>query len=190
MGRFFTGDVRWKFEEDMHPVRLDGRPTLAWARLDLDLDAGQCLIEEIQSDWLRFVTEERVALEQQRPRSRDLRQTRAYEAELIARYARVWSTVMMLSVLALVRQEFAIREVFLHRPDVGYALKGMWGPAPPRSLYTQLPKAFCFRPTMDVPRILTEGGTGRARNRNRVRRILRSHQVQNGPVFWKLQFPG
>jgi hypothetical protein len=41
-----------------HPVLEKGdrsyfRQTLAWARLDLDLDQGEALIEEVQTDWVR-----------------------------------------------------------------------------------------------------------------------------------------
>lgn len=41
-----------------HPVQRKGqrgfdRDTLAWARIDLDFDAGEALIEEVQSDWVR-----------------------------------------------------------------------------------------------------------------------------------------
>lgn len=41
-----------------HPVfkrRKTGyfRETLAWARLDIDFERDECLIEEIQSDWVR-----------------------------------------------------------------------------------------------------------------------------------------
>jgi len=43
-----------------HPVlgskeRRYFRETLAWARLDVDLESGQALVEEIQSDWVRRV---------------------------------------------------------------------------------------------------------------------------------------
>lgn len=37
-----------------HPVSRQ-RNTLAWARLDLDLNSATALIEEIQSDWIRDV---------------------------------------------------------------------------------------------------------------------------------------
>ena len=46
------------FEWWSHPVRQDGRHTLAWARMDVDLDAGEALIEEIQSDWIREAVSE------------------------------------------------------------------------------------------------------------------------------------
>jgi len=44
-----------------HPVLQRGersyfRGTLAWARLDVDLSAGEVLVEEVQSDWVREVS--------------------------------------------------------------------------------------------------------------------------------------
>ncbi|MEO1055175.1 MAG: hypothetical protein AAFX87_31375 [Bacteroidota bacterium] len=38
-----------------HPVATKRNLTMAWARLDIDLEQGQVLIEEIQNDWLREV---------------------------------------------------------------------------------------------------------------------------------------
>ena len=40
---------------DYHPIAHDGELTLAWARIDLDLETGEALIEEIQSDWVKYV---------------------------------------------------------------------------------------------------------------------------------------
>lgn len=37
-----------------HPVVQRDWHTLAWARLDIDLDGGEALIEELQSDWVRY----------------------------------------------------------------------------------------------------------------------------------------
>ncbi len=44
------------FAFEWHPIHDGGRQTLAWSRLDLDLDRGEALIEEIQSDWVRCAT--------------------------------------------------------------------------------------------------------------------------------------
>ncbi|MEM9622661.1 MAG: hypothetical protein AAF993_13495 [Pseudomonadota bacterium] len=41
--------------EAFHPVAPPDELTLAWARIDLDLNRSEALIEEIQSDWIRDV---------------------------------------------------------------------------------------------------------------------------------------
>lgn len=46
------------FERRYHPIHEGRHRTLAWARIDLDWDSGEALIEEIQSDRLRDVGRE------------------------------------------------------------------------------------------------------------------------------------
>ena len=46
-------DVLEAFDDPFHPVASGGELTLAWSRIDLDLDRGEALVEEIQSDWVR-----------------------------------------------------------------------------------------------------------------------------------------
>ena len=43
------------FSYDEHPIARPGFYTLAWARLDVDFKTGEVLIEELQSDWIRYV---------------------------------------------------------------------------------------------------------------------------------------
>lgn len=179
MQRYDRIKERHKYQADWHPVRKDGIPTLAWARLDLELESGHCLIEEIQSDWLRFVRWEREHLQEQAPKSRELRLTQAYEAELMERYSKSWAEVTMLAVLMLLRDEFAIRTVWMHQPMPGAFLKGItWGGLPPRSIYSQLPRRFCFAPTREVPPFLEQSS----------RKKLRRLRAKERPLFWRLGF--
>ncbi|WP_170772699.1 hypothetical protein [Ruegeria lacuscaerulensis] len=178
----------WQFEQraevgayqsSLHPVRRHGRPTLAWCRLDLDLQSGHCLIEEIQSDWLRFVGRARRRLQHRAPRSRALRLTSDYEQSLQQRYAKIWADVMMLSVLMLLRDEFAVRDVWMHQPEPGAKLKGItWGRLPPRSIYTRLPRAFGFQQTREMPPMLG------SKHRSTARRAVKEDQS----IFWRLRF--
>ena len=165
---------RGKFECPQHPVRRTGRPTLAWARIDIDRNNGVALIEEIQSDWLRFVRYELDDLRDQRPRSRALRDTQAYEAALTARYDKVWPRAMLLAALMLLRDRLGIAEVFYHQPGPGAVLKHC---RPPVSLYSAVPKAFCFEPTRDVPPFL------RPKRRKHLSRL-----PKDKPLFWKMAF--
>lgn len=178
MGRYLSRHSRKEFEYSFHPVRQQGRPTLAWARLDIDLSTGVALIEEVQSDWLRLVAEERDWLRQTAPQSRHLRSAQSYEAALRARYGRIWPRAMLLAVLVLLRDEFACREVWMHQPEAGAVLKGIDGTRPPRSLYSDLPKAFCFTPADELPVFL-------AKRRKRLIAKLKRRKV---PLFWRLRF--
>lgn len=192
LGRYFREDVREKYQCEDHPVRLTGRPTLAWARLDLDPGTGACLIEEVQSDWLRFVSDERAWLEQDAPQSREARATAAYERALLERYGRLWPKAMMLAVLTLLRDTMGYREIWMHQHLPGARLKGVFGGLPPRSLYAALPKSFCFEPTRAWPAFLVMGsgrGPGRWRRSGRLsRNLVREVNRIEGPLFWRLRF--
>ena len=176
MGKYLEDGTRRKFEDSYHPVRLTGAPTLAWARVDVDMEEGVALIEEVQSDWLRNVAYELRDLEREPERSREARSTRLYDAHLRERYGRGWSRAMLLSTLLVLRDYLGIRDVFMHRFEPGNVLKGMDWDFPPVSLYRDLPKAFCFAPTDEAPEFLE-------RLRRRDLAILR----EAGPVFWRLQ---
>lgn len=177
-GAQFDRNKRRKLEYTGHPVRLDGPPTLAWARVDLDLDTGTALIEELQTDWLRAVGWEKLRMAREGAQDRELKVMIAYEQALIARYARIWPKVMLLATLYLLREEFAVRQVWMHQPEAGQALKSILGRAPPRSLYTSLPRAFCMVSTDDWPPFL----------RLKHHRALAKVRASGHPLFWTMVF--
>lgn len=176
MGRYLPRESRKSFECDGHLVRQEGCPTLAWARLDVDLATGTALIEELQSDWLRLTRRTVTMLSLRAPRSRAVKMAQAYEQALRARYDKLWPRAVLFAALLVLRDQLGCREIFLHQPDPGARLKQIYGRQPPRSLYTALPRSFCFAPTRDVPYFL-------ARNRL-LRRLAKS---QDGPLFWHLR---
>ena len=166
---------RAKFECWDHPVRRQGRPTLAWARLDIDPSSGTALIEELQSDWLRFVRAELRRMRARRARSHRLQATQAYEAALSERYGKVWPRALLLAVLVLLKDQLGCTEIYLHQPDPGAKLKWITGPKPPVSLYSALPRSFCFQPTREIPEFL------RRKRRKHLRQLPRDK-----PLFWRL----
>ena len=177
MGRYLGQAVRKDFEFDAHPIRTSGRPTLAWARLDIDLDSGTALIEEVQSDWLRLVREEAQWIAQHEPRSRQLRNAQAYDAALRQAYGKLWPRAMLLAALMLLRDELGIGTVYMHMPETGVRLKRIGGLAPPRSLYSALPKSFGFATTCEAPEFLQK-------KRRRDLSVL----AGCGAVFWRIAF--
>ncbi|MEO1103503.1 MAG: hypothetical protein AAFW98_07195 [Pseudomonadota bacterium] len=176
MGRYLPSGTRKRFEYAAHPVRTTGRPTLAWARIDVDSETCTALVEEVQTDWLRFAARQVEALETFDPRSRHLKSLRQYDAGLRARYGKLWPKATLLAALAVLRDGLGIREVFMHQPGPGQTLKRISGQAPPVSLYSALPKSFGFEPTDSAPPFLQRQ---RKRDLSRLRR-------GGAPIFWRL----
>ncbi|GAA5168803.1 hypothetical protein [Viridibacterium curvum] len=167
------------FNYSSHPSlrsdAIDRRYTLAWARLDIDLDADEALIEEVQSDWVRVA---RYAFSSvsaghtgylQRRCGSDVQPAAfmKYYCEVLAPYAEIWDEAMLSAALFFLREELGISRIYYHSPETGVAFKNIKWNAPPRSLYTELPRKFCFRETEDLPKML--------RDNNRIR-CLRRHQ--------------
>lgn len=159
--RYIRNHARRPFEAGAHPVARPARgKTLAWARLDLDLATGEALIEELQNDWLRYA---------EWWRDRALRMRTAGEAEanesgddpviyydkVLAPHRRHWDKALLLAVLIFLAEEIGIRRVWLHEAECGPRLKQIRGTPPPRSLYSALPRSFCFSLTGEPPSFLT-----------------------------------
>ncbi len=165
------------FNYNGHPVSRS-RNTLAWARIDIDWASNCALIEEIQSDWIRDVAwlaarvERRLALGQPSDAPTrlyglecSLAQAQGYCAYVRERYAAIWAEAMLWASIQFIWEELGLSRVFYHSEKGGRLLKGIRRSAPPRSLYTDLPRRFCFTPTREAPPFLAE--------RKEVRRILR-----------------
>lgn len=148
-----------------HPALDDARPdrryTLAWARLDIDLDRGEALIEEVQSDWIGRVAwlsdwvrryhkipawfERRTGM-QATPQA-----VIAYDQTLLAPHRALWDEAMLSAALFFIREQLGIARVWMHTPESGLLLKRIRYGAPPRSIYSTLPRRFCFEPTRELP---------------------------------------
>lgn len=166
---------RWLIQPNhVHPFEWRGHPvsrtalTLAWARLDVDLDAGVALIEEIQNDWIREALWYKRLLEPRSGASERLRRRvlvrcfgeadaarlHIYVEHVLRPHVRLWDEAMLAATLWFLRDELGIRRIFFHTFDAGLRLKGMRHDRPPRSLYSRLPRRFCFEETDDVPAFL------------------------------------
>lgn len=152
-----------------HPVmrqkeRTFYRDTLAWARIDFDYSTDEALIEEIQTDWLR---EARSHLERERrhvKRYNDsnpfcqfyeerLQNLEHYVNHTLRPYYAVWDEAMLAATIQFIRNELGIRKIFYHTFDTGRLIKRI-PDTPPRSLYTALPRSFCFEEVDTAPRFL------------------------------------
>ncbi|MGB1257291.1 MAG: hypothetical protein ACPG51_15585 [Thiolinea sp.] len=149
--QLIKADEHAAFSSWGHPVHTEGRyETLAWARIDLDLEAGVALIEEIQSDWVREVKDDwqQACYEQA--------DFDTYLGKVLAPYAKVWDEAVLTAAIQLIRRELGIADVFYHTFETGNRLKGIEYDFPPRSLYTKLPKRFGFCQTDEMPVFLRE----------------------------------
>ncbi len=145
------------FEFFGHPISKRGH-TLAWARLDIDLDRGEALIEEIQNDWLR---EARWAYREAVREgescffwSSDIKagDVIRYVTDVLRDYETTWDEAMLSATLWFLRRELGITKVYYHTHETGAAMKRIfYRRQPPRSLYTRLPRKFCFEESGDAP---------------------------------------
>lgn len=149
------------FNYSGHPVmsrhkRKFYRDTLAWARIDFDLESGEALIEEIQSDWIRRV---KSCVETIRkggnPWYLDWCKGSAedfivYAENILSPFYALWSEAMLSSSIHFIYRELGINKIYYHTFDTGQKIKQVLG-TPPRSLYTDLPKRFCFQITDEDP---------------------------------------
>lgn len=158
-----------------HPILRHGerswyRETLAWARLDLDFARGQALIEEIQSDWISYAGRWRRRLLAPRMRSPEQTQRACrrlqYLDQVLAPYAPIWDEAMLSATLGFLLDELGFREIWYHSWHCGVTLKGIDPDrGPPRSLYTDIPRRFCFELITEMPAMLNT-----AKRRTRLRR--------------------
>ena len=157
------------FQWTCHPVSKKAL-TLAWARLDVDLDAGVALIEEIQNDWIRealwykWLLGPRCRVNARRRRralyglfskaDANVDRLHAYVDRVLKPHIDLWDEAMLTATLWFLREELGIRRIFFHTFDSGLRMKGMRYGRPPRSLYSRLPRRFCFEETDEVPAFL------------------------------------
>jgi hypothetical protein len=151
-----------------HPVNQDKDFTLAWARLDVDLDTGEVLVEEIQNDWLRYADEVyhrvtglfRESKEQVknhwffRETKSSYGRFRQYYENVLQPHAAIWDEAMLAAVIQFVRHELGISRIYYHTFESGNRMKHIRKKRPPKSLYTRLPRRFGFRETGTAPRLI------------------------------------
>lgn len=165
-----VGDARWMekkfpdrdddpFECSWHPIHTGRHRTLAWCRIDLDWETGEALIEEIQNDRLREVGES-----VERIRKKGLKTIelcgRELDAKFVIRYweerlrlsRHWWDEAMLCAAMQFIVGELGIRNIYYHSPLSGARLKGVRNA--PTSLYSDLPRKFCFEKTEDLPKFV------------------------------------
>lgn len=156
-----------------HPNARAGFNTLAWSRMDIDLDKGQVLIEELQTDWLRYIKWCTRYFQKSRVDQSDCddeviqyggcsirrKEFYRYVDTVIQPHFKLWEEAMLSATISFLFDEMKINKIFIHDADCGALLKQISGRLPPRSLYTDLPKKFCFKQTDEAPDFLYDKPT-------------------------------
>lgn len=151
-------DYDW-FNYGGHPVLRQGqrryfRNTLAWARIDLDFHSNEALIEEVQNDWVRESISLLKNLGNANPDNGLVRSLSAYVNNVLVDYARIWDEAMLSAAIGFIHRELGIGNIYYHSWETGNRLKGLRGCTPPRSLYSRLPRRFCFEKVAELPDFL------------------------------------
>ncbi len=148
-----------------HPVMKKGRrdlfrETLAWARIDFDFKTNEALIEELQTDWLRIAKRllRQIELAGSQFYTAGFNTTtdklKSYLENVLMTYGKIWDEAMLMAAIQFIYLELGIDDIYLHTPDSGAALKKIKYRQPPRSLYSSLPRKFCFSQTDKAPEFL------------------------------------
>ena len=142
-----------------HPVEKKQELTLAWSRIDLDFETGEALIEEIQSDWVR---DARTWARWGKKNKLDAGWTKYMESKFRPQL-RIWDETIMAATLWFLTHEIGIRDIFYHTHQTGAVMKNIEDTLPPRSLYTDLPRRFCFDQTCNGPLFIRDQAERRVR---------------------------
>jgi len=152
-----------------HPVMQKGqrplfRNTVAWSRIDLDFATGEALIEEVQSDWMRYVLSDvkwakaqlKKCGQNQGALCKTCYRTKIvkYFDNAVAPYVSLWQEAMLSAAIEFIRNELGIKVIYYHSFETGRQVKKISWRQPPRSVYTDLPRKFCFQQTGEAPEFL------------------------------------
>lgn len=161
-------DADAPFKFFCHPVRSDKQNTLSWVRMDIDLNSGEVLIEEIQNDWLRRAQRCLKRLSQQQKYQQSTQpgdiiegingsacDFKYYVETVLRPYQKLWAEISLFAAIDFIQNELGISTVYYHTFDTGRKIKKIYN-LPPKSLYTQLPKQFGFELTQQAPAFLQQ----------------------------------
>ena len=143
------------FEYLGHPIARWPFRTLAWARIDLSFDTDEALIEEVQSDWIRYGLRKRKSLlERFEDLNREQLNELNYLSNVLLPHTRIWKEAVLSAAIWFVHKELGISKIFFHSHKSGCRLKRISFGLPPRSLYEELPKQFALKPVLEEPGFL------------------------------------
>ena len=147
-----------------HPISRTRGITLAWARLDVDFETDEVLIEEVQSDLTRYIKSmlvcARIALSEKRRQfyywgdEIDVSKFLVFAEDMLKVFSKTWQEAMLTATLEFVFDELGVKNAYYHSFETGNLLKGIKECKPPKSLYSALPKQFCFDKIKEAPEFI------------------------------------
>lgn len=149
------------FTSGLHPNDGDLN-TMSWARLDFD--ASEALIEEIQTDWIKFALRMAKSIAAGAPWAPgaafaphvDSDAILTYVACVLQPHVACWSEATLAAAIGFAKEHLGVRRIFYNTFEGGNWLKQLDGTKqPPRYLYSTLPRRFCFEKTRQRPRALS-----------------------------------
>lgn len=153
--RLVSNAAEMPFTCGFHPTNSTGRNTLAWSRIDIDFGSGEALIDEVQNDWLREVSWDLARAARGEGSFAESKSLKIYAESVLAPHAVIWSEAVLAATLDMLSRVLGIGRVWFHDFETGCEIKKLSKSfAPPRSLYTDLPRKFCFERTADVPEFI------------------------------------
>ncbi len=172
LARGLLGEHGEIWSDGLHPLASAPELTLAWVRLDVDVRRRSALVEEVQSDWVDEVRTKPIGsyldLDERK-------RWRAYASGPFAAHARSWPEAALMAAIELLHAQFGITDFYYHTHASGLVLKRMGAGGPPRSLYTRLPRRFCFRRTRVPPAFIVSQAGSRLRRKLRLPQIAWFH---------------
>ena len=153
-----------QFFDSGHPLSDTRTMTLAWARLDIDFETDEALIEEIQSDSIRDVARlhRRACLVLSKGKKTFTYDGIEFDAQVfidvaepfLVRFNKNWQEAMLTAAISFIFDELGISNIYYHSFETGNKMKNVRWSHPPRSLYTDLPQKFCFDSKAQAPEFL------------------------------------
>jgi hypothetical protein len=155
--------------------------SLGWIRIDLNLDDGEALIEELQTDWMKAVFEMHKALNSN-VHSHYLVEHKPYASKVYVDYMlkryKKWDEMLLSAAVYFLKNELGLDTIWYHTFESGRFYKMMPDYSlPPRSLYTKLPQKMGFEMATEIPKILQE-----------CKELQRMNRAAKDLKFFKLQF--
>jgi len=154
------------FQFHLHPISQNYN-TLAWSRIDISEDRTEALIEEIQNDWIRLVMFEKTTVETITNNDGQVENEvfirKKTEPEKIQKYIKtslkphfdLWEEAIMSATIWFLAEVVGVKNIYFHTYEGGNILKNIQSHIkPPLSIYSKLPKKFCFQQTSKYPGFL------------------------------------
>lgn len=165
-------DETHPFMTSYHPIAGRGYHTLAWARIDLEMSmaGNDALIEEIQTDWLRYAMDWK-HYQIKTMKNEQKQALKTYINEVLFPHFKLWDEAILSAAIWFLKEEIGMKRIFYHTYESGSRLKGIYYDQPPRSIYTDLPKKFNFRKTTEIPEFLNQKWKKRIKRLQKIKEL-------------------